>query len=728
MSVPINKATPRVILLGIQDESARRLPLEVENLPQHLPVVFLLTEKSEQISIASGSLLEQLYGDKTLDPRSSFYTHQSKMAQVFSSASNMMMVQPIKLPSAKRASLRLSVELVPTSLKQKDGSYKTVTRVIWHADEVPVDEFALGKINPTYREGNVTAGLSSESLGALVDQSGTSYFVPSALIPVVDLETDYRGSAGNNYGIQLLTPFDTDTYPTNDIVSETAKSFIYRLMFMQKGSSNTPTVILNRYSEQSTDFTFKRGITDTQTGMKYSFEEVAVKNYEQVYDIQAAPQMAPFKNVHVYEENIQNVLMNLANDYVVQGVEAGGASKQFTIPGVYGQVTDPDSIHLINFVTGMDIHGNPYPTMDFTASVKFDGVRFGRNVTVYAKGGDDGFPTTLGVTDKIELARQFDEAVRDWCNNTFIEVNPIFDSARYPFSTLWDSGFSLETKLAMLKPMGRHKRINVFLGTHRIYDYNAAKDKFVKVRKLSGAEEVTMTSQLSTAASLYPESEVFGTQACRCMIVTRSGIPVSGAYQERLPFTFSLASLVAPYMGAAEGVWKNEYSFDESPRNIDTFFDPETVNVTYQSPQVYNESWKAGAIWVQYFDRQSLFFPAFQTVYPDDTSVLNNLFTVMACSYLERVCEEVWRELVGNGKFNAQKFIEESDKKIVQKTKGRFDDRFIIVPRTRLTENDILRGYSWETIIEIYSNNMKTVNVTRVVARRMSDYTGDAQQ
>jgi hypothetical protein len=58
MSVPINKATPRVILLGIQDESARRLPAETEQLPQHLPITFLLAEKSEQISIVSGSLLE----------------------------------------------------------------------------------------------------------------------------------------------------------------------------------------------------------------------------------------------------------------------------------------------------------------------------------------------------------------------------------------------------------------------------------------------------------------------------------------------------------------------------------------------------------------------------------------------------------------------------------------------------------------------------------------------
>lgn len=726
MSVPINKATPRVILLGIQDKSARRLPAETEQLPQHLPITFLLTEKSEQISIVSGSLLEEIYGDKTLDPRSNFYTHQSKMAEVFNGAGNMMMVQPIKLPGAKAASLRLSVELVPSTVTASDGSTRNVTRVIWHADEVPTDDFALGKINPTYRQGDATAGLSGERLGAL-KQNGTEYYVPSALIPILDFQTDYRGSAGNNYGIQITTPFDTDNYPTNEVVSDVAKSFIYRFSFMQKGASSTPGVILNRYSEQSTDFVFKKGITDPQTGLKYSLEEVAVKNYEQLGDPTAAPQMAPFKSVHVYEDNIQNVLMNLANDYVVQGVDAGGATYQFTIPGVQGAVEDPDSVHLINFLTGMDYHGTAYPTMDLTSSVKFGGIRFGRNITVYASGGSDGFPMLMGVVDKLELARQFDEAVRDWCDNTYVETNPIFDSARYPFSTLWDSGFSLDTKLSMLKPMGRHKRINVFLGTHRIYDYNADKTKFIKARTLTAAEEVTMASQLSTAASLYPESEIFGTQACRCIIPTRSGIPISGSYQERLPFTFSLAALVSAYMGSADGIWRNEYAFDENPRNIDTFFDPETVNVTYQSPQVYNESWKAGAIWVQFFDRQSLFFPAFQTVYPDDTSVLNNLFTVMACSYLERVAEIVYRKLVGNGKFNTQKFAEESDKEITELTKGRFDDRFVIIPKTTFSANDILRGYSWETVIDIYSNNMKTVNTTKIVARRMSDYVGDQQ-
>ena len=39
----------------------------------------------------------------------------------------------------------------------------------------------------------------------------------------------------------------------------------------------------------------------------------------------------------------------------------------------------------------------------------------------------------------------------------------------------------------------------------------------------------------------------------------------------------------------------------------------------------------------------------------------------------------------------------------------------------------LLRGYSWETVIDIYSNNMKTVNTTKIVARRMSDYVGDQQ-
>ena len=145
------------------------------------------------------------------------------------------------------------------------------------------------------------------------------------------------------------------------------------------------------------------------------------------------------------------------------------------------------------------------------------------------------------------------------------------------------------------------------------------------------------------------------------------------------------------------------------------------VNNTYQSRAVYNKSWDAGMIWVQQYDRNSLFFPAYQTAYPDDTSVLNSLPVLIAISYLERVCEMVWRELTGNGRFEPDQFCERSNELILEYTRGRFDNRFTIIPRTFYTRADELRGYSWSTEIELYANNSRTVGSFTIVAKRTSD-------
>ena len=116
-----------------------------------------------------------------------------------------------------------------------------------------------------------------------------------------------------------------------------------------------------------------------------------------------------------------------------------------------------------------------------------------------------------------------------------------------------------------------------------------------------------------------------------------------------------------------------------------------------------------------------MFFPAYQTAYPDDTSVLNSLSLLIAISYLERVCEEVWRVLTGDNKLSGQAFIDASNELIIERTRGRFDNRFTIVPNTYFTEADSARGYSWTTDISIYAENSRTVGTFSIVAKRASE-------
>lgn len=728
MSVPINKATPRPILLGTRDDSTRALPLEAEQLPQHLPLLFLLTEKSEEMNIVSGSSLIKLYGSKTFDPSTAFFNHQTVMAETILARGNQIMVKPIKLPGAKRSTVRLSVETVATSITDANGQVRTVTRFIWHADEVSAsltgNGLGKGAIMTAYRDGKTGQSIEGDAISKLVKEDGTIYHATSSLVPIIDLEVGPRGSFGNRFGFSIEAPTDSDPYPTDLSLSATLKSFIYRLkMFQRPADSTTPQIIYNTYSANSTDFVLKPHAADPNTNQQVSLHSVIVGNYQEEGADGSIGTQAPFQNVYIYQDNIEAVAKLIAEGYVVEGKDDADAIQTFNVPGLYSLADQVKAnIYNVNIFTGVDINGTPYPNVDFNNSVRYGGIRLGEGSIVYATGGDDGIPFKNGAIDRLETLRLYDEAVRDWCSTTFVEENPVFDSAKYPFSTIWDSGFSMKTKTALLQPMGLHKRIWTTLGTHSVADYidpNAVEKRFIYQPQLDGQAEVSRASALRTAAALYPESEIYGTPVVRAIIVGRSGHLRSNRVSEYLPLTISLADKVAAYCGAGNGVWNSDYAFDDGDNKRETMF--KDVNNTYQSRAVYNKSWDAGMIWVQQYDRNSLFFPAYQTAYPDDTSVLNSLPVLIAISYLERVCEMVWRELTGNGRFEPDQFCERSNELILEYTRGRFDNRFTIVPRTFYTRADEQRGYSWSTEIELYANNSRTVGSFTIVAKRTSD-------
>ena len=717
--VMIYKATPRAVLKGIRDESGRALTVETSQLPQHLPVYFLLTQISDQVSITGDEGASVIFGDKTFDPMSPYYNHQTVGAVTSLKNANQAMIVPIKLKGSKKASIRLGVELVAATV---DGVDKT--RVIWHATPIGVDgspEFMEASIIDSYREGTTTPGLSDTKLGALVDSSGMEYYAPSAYFPIIDMEVEAPGDYGNDLAMTIEAPTMLSANPTDSGLVSAKKTFIYRLSLYKKSTpSSNPTAIYSKYSDTSVDFVLKPDFVHNQVNM--SFGEVITEHYQEVDDPDRAPTYGPFPNVAVYQDNIELVAQMLGRDYEVTAINEASASKTFTIKGLYD--TDEklqENLYLVNIFTGEDISGRHYATTDFSSARKFGGIRFGRDAVIYAQGGTDNFPMTLGVVDKLKLLQQFDSAVRDWCDN-FNDVNPLFDSAKYPFSNFWDTGFSLETKKSLMKPVGQHKRLWSTVATHIVADYDdeVSQTGWRYREALTGAEEITIGMILRSYALLIPESVEFGTPTVRVGICGRSGMMVDRQYRGRLPLTIELIDKVSAYFGNGNAILNSNKAFDVFPNNRVSLMNK--INITYQSGNVYNESWDAGIMWVQNADINVAFFPAFRTVYPDDTSVLTSYITMICACYMERVCEIIWRKLVGNGKLTDDEFIEESDKLLAQELNGKFDNRFKIVPRTYYTSTDETLGYRWSTDIEFYANNMKTVGLYTITSRRMSEY------
>lgn len=719
------KSTPRVVLHGINDRSARAVPLDPENLPQHLPLVFLLSEKSEEISVASGSYLTTRYGDETVNNKSEFFNHQTVITKEILSQGNQVMVAPIKLPMSKKATLRISVEVLGTTQHDKStGDKKHSTRLVWHADEITDEPFAEASVKVGYRNSSETVDIGNERLGVMIDENDKEYFMESMRFPIIDLQVEARGSYGNRLGIILDAPTQLDGFPTDQTLSDRLNAFMYRMYLVERPRQGiSHSIIYNAYSGTSVDFTLKPNAVDTRTNLEVSFGDLIVSQYEDIDDPNRPPVIAPFNQPAIYQDNIEIVSRMIAEGHTLTATNAEGTEKDFNIAGVYSTSEEANQkIYNINILTGRDVNNKPYPTVVTRGAYQFGGIEFGKDAVIYARGGDDGFPlNAAGFVDKMETLRQFDEEVRRWCSD-FKDTNPLFDSAKYPFSTLWDSGFSVDTKIAMLKPMGQHKRIWVVLATQSVADYaDVGKTKFAKVPVNTAQQEIAIATMLESAAHLYPESELYGTSTCRAAICGRAGTLRSGIYKEPLPLSISLASKIAAYCGAGDGYWRNPKAIDNESNRIDELF--KDISITYQPESAYDKSWAAGMIWVQNFDRSSVFFPAYQTVYSDSTSILDNLLVIVAASYIQRVGEQVWRELVGNGSLGKLKFLEESNRKIRERTNNRFDNRYEVIPDTYYTEADEQRGYSWSTVVALYADPVNLVNQFTIESYRKSDLT-----
>jgi hypothetical protein len=218
---------------------------------------------------------------------------------------------------------------------------------------------------------------------------------------------------------------------------------------------------------------------------------------------------------------------------------------------------------------------------------------------------------------------------------------------------------------------------------------------------------------------MYPESDYFGTPVLRGMIVGRSGKLRNSQFTKTLPLTAEIAIKSAKYMGASNGRWKNGSHFDGAPGSVVSYM--YDINITWVPASVRNRNWDVGLNWVQAYDRRSYFFPALKTVYDDDTSVLNSYITAMAIAQLNKVAHAAWREFTGTSHLTNAQFAQRLNDFVSNNVRGRFDERFVIVPDATFTDLDLLRGFSWTLPIKIYAANMKTVMTTYVQAYRIED-------
>lgn len=703
MNLDIDSAAPMVNDLGTRDLSGQTIAQVLLNFPQHLPKIYLFAENGPMgpnYMDWSKSTLTEVYGSKTVDVKQKYYSHQTPFAEAAVRAGNNCVIHRLPGRGAKdKANVTVYLDVLPNSVqlyqKNADGSLvydeQQRPKPVLDNNQQPVTIpngytvcFVLDSVSAPLGEYQI--GLQSQRPG--IQMAGQ---VQSTQYPLFELAAEHAGEFAKSLASRTYAALTTDIipFPTN-IFSET-KVYPYYFQLMKQSASVAGKVdpVPNGFGAQYSRFVLAQEARDPGSDAVIDLSTVLTDEYINP----SSGAKTGLGGVHVYYDNILQVSEML---YKAEMVVADSFRDS--------QINNSEANYLaLNILGFTSSNGSPYQAIkvvDVAGSVR---------MTKYSNSFLDG------AYDGEFDAKLLDELVADDMDNYENLLTEYHDLVAHPESIVYDSGFGLKTKRAMCKLISKRKDTYLVLST---FAHDAPATTL--------SEQNSVGIALKTMVELYPESTYWGTGVMRAMIMGGSGEFAQGLYKKRIPTTYEVFCMAAAYMGAADGKWKNGKCFDKAPNNILRYL--KKLDVVWVPASVRKVLWGTGVNFALRYstaggpgnDGQN-FFPALQTVYNDDTSVLNNFFTAVAICYLNKIAHAAWREFSGDIELSNAQLEERVSTFIVEQTKEKFDGKFVIVPDVQVTEFDAKRGFVWTTAIKIYANTSKTVMNTYIEAHRLSE-------
>lgn len=665
---------PRHYMNGIKDNSQRAEVLSTEQMGSMIPHILGFAERGGMDPIhLNASGIAKRHGSKTLDPTSDYGTHTTVLAEAIARGGASMVFQRLKPSDAETATLTLSLEIVGDTwdTPQRDAN----GRIVYDASGNPV---------PIETSVQTTAGLKlrwlvgtlSGELGARVnaagDLSGTGG--ASTVYPILDLPVSSFGKYGDNIGLSMWAPIaDGGSDSLNGDLVDEQQAMLYRLQLVERNpATGSKNIIQTINGANSIDFATKETFVDPLSNVSYAFEDRVHPSYDG--SDEAVPFDAPFEEGHFYRDNWYAI-----------------ATQIFSTEATPSLL---DTVDMVNLLSCKATDGAEYHSARVVGTAN-QGVNMTRSAVHYASGGSDGTMTN-STLDAL--------AAEVFANYTTGEYK-LHDIARYPMNYYIDSGFSTETTKAMGAILG-HRPDVILMASPQ----DAS-------RPLNTPEEDSSIGlSIANAFRLNPESDLYGTGTCRAFVCKGAGNWKETGYKGVLPMVIQLAERFASFAGGYE--FANEASFDSGRSKRLSGW--KNHNIVYQSDTIQDDDWAAGLITPAWIDRKTLYFPAVQTVYTSDRSVLNNPFFVLIASVVTRESAAAHRELVGNASLTAPQYASEMMRLISEAcSPARFADKGTVTPTTYYTNIDAANGNSSTTDIEISSPMMMKANTFTLLASRL---------
>ena len=741
-------STPGGKSYGTQDNSRRPIPADPITASMTTGLVGILAERGRGDVTLTTTSANILYGNKTFDKDSAFYHHSTEFLSGMAGLGIPMFVKRFIPEGATKAMLRVSLELIATDLpnyeRNSDGTIKQTvdpitgiatavtngtvqgTRAIIHvgvSQFAPENRnFAAANIMDDFRDGSVA--VNGKFLGEITRGDGSKEHPKSRLYPIMDLEVDSEGEYGNNIGLVLEVPTLKQVNPANISNVIKNKAFPVRVSVVEREDRyTTPQVVPSLKSELQLDVFMKSRAVDNISGKNISFARKLIENFNRKMTATETPIWGPFGNIHVYEKNLNEIQKMLCEGYAYtdtdgNAVVIAGEGSYDDDAFDYGRTVDhalsqPLNFGLFNIFTGRDVNDVPYFSFDVRDSLMFGGVAVNSESVVYADGGEDGLWSFAdGSPATLVNLKMLDDAMRNFLNTFGHGKDQLKDILRYPITQVVDTGWSLDTKFAHSNILSARPDIHMEIGTQAVAEKgNVTVDLGPVYKGYSTNTEVALSSELldgwnwqprltaeqdeaiatrlRTFFSLTPESVFFGTPVMRVHVFGHSGFDVDDTYERPLPGSFDRGLAMARFTSVTG--WDKASDFTENDNRKPMFL--KDMSYSYRDEDVADSAWATGMNFLRSHDIVDHFWPAIQSIYPHQDSILANAKFVLVASKCHYYGMEVWRSISGENKTDEQ-FKQELEDEAYRIIGGKFTEDVRIVVEAILTEADVARGYS----------------------------------
>lgn len=702
--------------INVIDESIFT-PVVSEFLPLHRPVYAMKTQKGP-IGVPQWcpSIVEarRIFGAETFNEYSTYFSKDALFLNTTFPRNGAFIVRLADEATAETAWAILEVGVTAADVTQyeKDADGNRVLDT--NGDPVPVDDGGSPltesgvelewRIRTTLNAGEDFDSLVPYTVAGPPDTTWYPYMTFKAVSP---------GAWGNDIAFQLW--YDTEENEIGRV--DRAGSLYFNFAPTQKeanGSGVDP--IIDSYNNTYSSAVLKPDVIDESIAMRVSLNDIL----DAAYDPDANKQL-PY-TIKVYSDSIEAV---------------GDAIRTVEV----NRVDMLDDGWYVNPVSLVDLDGKPYDH----AILSGTSLELAKDVNNYLATGADGNLTDPAIetlfVDFLELT-----------------MNPdIVDEARYPFTHIIDTGWTLEGgKYAMCDFMATRQDVKVVLSTQRVADLGTTytvvdtgaaageiDDEDLIGRKFSDAAGVvyngtdantpgfigsTVTvhdiatyndeatdlavgSALRARALLIPESIIKGTGACRASIFMQAGQLASGTYKGIAPATIWYAYKLADYHNtdrmtqAPEGLPNSRVDFFKS------------WNWAPASESQKRRSWDEGLNYFQYASRNQIHYASLHSVYIHDTSVLAIDDYTNAVVYTKHAMRESWAKHAGLTKA-AEDLHALIEADLGDRVKVIYNDRYEFNLTVYQTNEEQLLGYVDHVRLELVSPANHRVWAADLVAQR----------